>query len=202
MEPQGHPHFQHLNLVALSYSMAGSICGVVEGTVYAFRELVPHSLADLRHLVQVSMRLGEPYRERALHKSPPLTPISLGPQGSPRQHTRGAEATLPGLRLPSGRVEGAVLREQNFFANLNPEPPFKRYEPVRLPRSGRSETSSNPSTPSGILSGTSTPLSELQPAAVPLLVSYITPEKPSMNRLGSYPIVFETDSVSSDQDSE
>ncbi|KAK9867329.1 hypothetical protein WJX84_011693 [Apatococcus fuscideae] len=45
----------HLDIVAVSYRMAGSVYGLFEGTLYAFAELVPHSLTTLRHLVQ---RLG------------------------------------------------------------------------------------------------------------------------------------------------
>ena len=47
------PLLQHIDLVAVSYSMAGSVCGLFEGTLYAVRELVPYSLATLRHLVHV-----------------------------------------------------------------------------------------------------------------------------------------------------
>ena len=56
MDPheRAEPHLQHLSLAAVSYRMAGSVCGLFEGTLYAFRELVPYSLASLRHLVNVS----------------------------------------------------------------------------------------------------------------------------------------------------
>ena len=50
-------------------------------------------------------------------------------------------------------------------------------------------------------SGASTPTSDLQQAALSSVPVYTTPEKLTMDRLGSYPIVFE-ENYSSDQDSD
>ncbi|KAK9843293.1 hypothetical protein WJX74_009966 [Apatococcus lobatus] len=147
--------------------MAGSVCGLFEGTLYAVRELVPFSLASLRHLVHVS----------------------------PKQHTIGAEATRQLNRPfvgPDVQLTAAVLPE-----DLDTEVSWDTRDCPRLSRSALSASSSSASGLSVMLSGASTPTSDMKSS-----FSQATPEKPKMfmGRLGSHPIVFEETSSNSDND--